>query len=255
MKGKPRRKPTKSKSLSKQAIAKSKSSDKTNINAALAQDWHQSQAKTISLPSFGTPNNTSTSAVLPVHKNIAFGNVANPTGQTNVAAAANLLLNNSSPLVAAAALRLQHQQQQQNVQAAATQAAIQQLVLNQALNLAATNAQQQQQFLQPTQQQVNIAAYLASLQRGGAATLQPGVVAAPAQQFNLAAQQLQGVVAAPAPVPPIQLPGAAAVVAPTASSPPAPIPAPGSQIVIHVHHMPDGSVTFTQGNGPNANSA
>jgi len=233
MKGKPRRKPTNS--LVKQAIAKSKSPNKTD-------------------------NNISTSAVLPIHKNIAFGTVASP--------AANLLLNNSSPLIAAAALRLQEQQQQQNTQAVTTQAAIQQLVLNhasvtnQALALAAANAQQQQQQMIQPAQQVNIAAYLASLQRGDAAALQPsGAIASPAQQLSrayLGAQQLQSTVAAPAPAPPMQLPvAAAAAVAPTASSAPAPAPisVPGSQVVIHVHHMPDGSVTFTQGNGPNANSA
>ena len=227
MKGKPRRKPTSS--LIKQAIAKSKSPN--NIY-----------------------NNSFTSSALPIHKNIAFGTAASP--------AANLLLNNSSPLIAAAALRLQEQQQQQDAHAATTQAAIQQLVLNhasvtnQALALAAANAQQQQRFIQPAQQ-VNIAAYLASLQRGDVVALQhSGVIASPAQQLSLAAQQLQGTVAAPAPAPPIQLPvAAAAAVAPTASSAPATDPVPGSQVVIHVHHMPDGSVTFTQGNGPNANSA
>lgn len=226
MKGKPRRKPTNS--LIKQAIAKSKSPN--NIY-----------------------NNSFTSSAQPINKNIAFGTAASP--------AANLLLNNSSPLIAAAALRLQEQQQQQDAHAATTQAAIQQLVLNhasvtnQALALAAANAQQQQRFIQPAQQVKSIAAYLASLQRGDVVAKQhSGDIASPAQQLSLAAQQLQGAVAAPALAPPIQLPlAAAAAVAPTALSAPATVP--GSQVVIHVHHMPDGSVTFTQGNGPNANSA
>lgn len=242
IKGKPRRKPAKS--LSKQAIALSQS---RSPNVSQARPQSQSQTA-----SSGTP--ISTGAVLPVHKNLAFGAVANPTGQAN-AAATNLLLNNSSPLIAAAALRLQQQQQEQNTQAAATQAAIQQLVLNhasvtsQALALAVAGAQQPQpQFQQPTQQ-LNVAAYLASLQRGGAPLLvqQPGIVAVPPQQMNMS-------IPAVAPVVPIQLPVAAG--APVAAAPTVPAPAPGSQIVIHVHHMPDGSVRFTQGNNvPNANSA
>ena len=243
IKGKPRRKPAKS--LSRQAIAQSQSNAPRNVPRVQPQSQSQGVS---SLPSAGTP--ISTGNVLPVHKNLAFGAVASPTGQAN-AAAANLLLNNSSPLIAAAALRLQQQQQQQqNGQAAATQAAIQQLVLNhasvtnQALALA-TGAQQPQpppQFQQPTQQ-LDVAAYLASLQRGGAPFLaQPGIApVAPQQQMNMSPpQQIQGMpLVAAAPVPSIRLPVAAA--APVAA------PAPGSQIVIHVHHMPDGSVRFTQG--------
>ena len=253
IKGKPRRKPAKS--LSKQAIAQAKSSHTTS-RRTVPQAQPQSQTQ---ITSSGTP--ISTGAVLPVHKNLAFGAVASPTGQAN-AAAANLLLNNSSPLIAAAALRLQQQQQQQNAQAAATQAAIQQLVLNhasvtnQALALATAGAQPQPQpqFQQPTQQ-LDVAAYLASLQRGGAPLLaQPGIAQVPTQQMNISLpQQMQGIPVVAAPVPSIQLPAAAA--APVAVAAVGPPPAPGSQIVIHVHHMPDGSVKFTQGNAPNANSA
>lgn len=246
IKGKPRRKPAKS--LSRQAIAQSQS----NAPRHVPQVQRQSQSQGVSsLPSAGTA--VSASNALPVHKNLAFGGVTSPTGQAN-AAAANLLLNNSSPLIAAAALRLQQQQQQQNAQAAATQAAIQQLVLNhasvtnQALALAAAGAQQPQ----PTQQ-LNVAAYLASLQRGGAPLLpQPGIATVAPQQMNMSPpQQIQSIPMLAAPVPPIQLPVAAA--APPAA--PVAAPAPGSQIVIHVHHMPDGSVRFAQGNGHNANSA
>ena len=247
IKGKPRRKPAKS--LSKQAIAQSQSNAQRNVPRVQPQSQSQGVS---SLQSAGTP--VSTSNALPIHKNLAFGAVASPTGQAN-AAATNLLLNNSSPLIAAAALRLQQQQQQQNAQAAATQAAIQQLVLNhasvtnQALAVAAAGIQQPQQpqFQQPTQQ-LNVAAYLASLQRGGAPLLaQPGIApVAPQQQMNMSPpQQIQGMpLVAAAPVPSIQLPVAAA--APVAA------PAPGSQIVIHVHHMPDGSVRFTQGNASSA---
>ena len=244
IKGKPRRKPAKS--LSKQAIAQSQSNAQRNVPRVQPQSQSQGVS---SLQSAGTP--VSTSNALPIHKNLAFGAVASPTGQAN-AAATNLLLNNSSPLIAAAALRLQQQQQQQNAQAAATQAAIQQLVLNhasvtnQALAVAAAGVQQPQ-FQQPTQQ-LNVAAYLASLQRGGAPLLaQPGIApVAPQQQMNMSPpQQIQGMpLVAAAPVPQIQLPVAAA--APVAA------PAPGSQIVIHVHHMPDGSVRFTQGNASSA---
>ena len=244
IKGKPRRKPAKS--LSKQAIAQSQSNAQRNVPRVQPQSQSQGVS---SLRSAGTP--VSTSNALPIHKNLAFGAVASPTGQAN-AAATNLLLNNSSPLIAAAALRLQQQQQQQNAQAAATQAAIQQLVLNhasvtnQALAVAAAGVQQPQ-FQQPTQQ-LNVAAYLASLQRGGAPLLaQPGIApVAPQQQMNMSPpQQIQGMpLVAAAPVPQIQLPVAAA--APVAA------PAPGSQIVIHVHHMPDGSVRFTQGNASSA---
>ena len=252
IKGKPRRKPAKS--LSRQAIAQSQSKSSNTASAMnVPQPQRQSQSQGVSsLPPAGTP--VSASNALPVHKNLAFGAVASPTGQAN-AAATNLLLNNSSPLIAAAALRLQQQQQQQNAQAAATQAAIQQLVLNhasvtnQALAVAGAGVQQPQ-FQQPTQQ-LNVAAYLASLQRGGAPLLaQPGIApVAPQQQMNMSPpQQIQGMpLVAAAPVPSIQLPVAAA--APVAA------PAPGSQIVIHIHHMPDGSVRFTQGNASNANSA
>ena len=248
IKGKPRRKPAKS--LSKQAIAQSQSNAQRNVPRVQPQSQSQGVS---SLQSAGTP--VSTSNALPIHKNLAFGAVASPTGQAN-AAATNLLLNNSSPLIAAAALRLQQQQQQQNAQAAATQAAIQQLVLNhasvtnQALAVAAAGVQQPQ-FQQPTQQ-LNVAAYLASLQRGGAPLLaQPGIApVAPQQQMNMSPpQQIQGMpLVAAAPVPSIQLPVAAA--APVAA--PVAAPAPGSQIVIHVHHMPDGSVRFTQGNASSA---
>ena len=256
IKGKPRRKPAKS--LSKQAIAQSQSKSSNTASAMnVPQPQRRSQSQVVSsFPPAGTP--VSASNVLPIHKNLAFGAVASPTGQAN-ASATNLLLNNSSPLIAAAALRLQQQQQQQNAQAAATRAAIQQLVLNhasvtnQALAVAAAGVQQPQ-FQQPTQQ-LNVAAYLASLQRGGAPLLaQPGIApVAPQQQMNMSPpQQIQGMpLVAAAPVPSIQLPVAAA--APVAA--PVAAPAPGSQIVIHVHHMPDGSVRFTQGHGPNANSA
>lgn len=243
IKGKPRRKPAKS--LSKRAIAQSQSKSSNTASAMnVPQPQRRSQSQVVSsFPPAGTP--VSASNVLPVHKNLAFGAVASPTGQAN-AAATNLLLNNSSPLIAAAALRLQQQQQQQqNAQAAATQAAIQQLVLNhasvtnQALAVAAAGVQQPQQpqFQQPTQQ-LNVAAYLASLQRGGAPLLAQSCIAPLAPQQPLVAA---------APVRSIQLPVAAA--ASVAA------PAPGSQIVIHVHHMPDGSVRFTQGNASNANSA
>ena len=211
----------------------------------MPQAQPQSQTQ---ITSSGTP--ISTSAVLPLHKNLAFGTVASPTGQAN-AAAANLLLNNSSPVIAAAALRLQQQQQQQNAQAAATQAVIQQLVLNhasvtnQALALATAGAQQPQ--IQQPAQQLNVAAHLASLQRGGAPLLPQPVIT------PVLTQQVQGIPLVAAPVPSIQLPAAAA--APVAVAAVAPPPAPGSQIVIHVHHMPDGSVKFTHGNAPNANSA
>lgn len=261
IKGKPRRKP--GKNLSKQAIAKSKSSDTgTMRNLTQAQSLAVS-----SLPSAGTP--ISINAALPVYKNIAFGAVSNPIGQANTAAA-NLLLNTSSPLIAAAALGLQQQQRQQqqgNAQTAAAQA-IQQLVLNnnasvsnQALALAAAaNVQQRQlplQYQQPTQQ-LNIAGCLAGLQRGGPASLAQSGISAVSLLNPSTQQQLPGIPAPATPAPSIQLPTAAAATvaaAPAASSAASPALAPGSQIVIHVHHMPDGSVRFSQSNVPNANGA